>query len=241
MAFKILTDIDSILDTRQGTLDVLLEPVKETFDGVYADLYYKRILDKFDREPFGISMDSYRDAFKNRGIPTIIKSRPSRLLRSLFNVVVDSESLTGKPIRVETIEITVLTHPYELPDSVLDDLKTILEGNLGYRCKVVFDDRDASQVTGPYVSNFSHVFIYHILGEIYPEFTKTFDQRPSPDTKIFLPAVFLKEPDEKNVSPTTQIQRVGMLWSVIWTIVPLPLKFYDAITLEEQRKLEALL
>ncbi|AUR81010.1 hypothetical protein FDJ25_gp003 [Vibrio phage Aphrodite1] len=241
MAFKILTDLDSMLDTRQGTLDVLLEPVKETFDNVYGDLYFKRVLDKFDREPFGITMDRYRDAFKNRDIATIVKSRPTPLLKRLFSVVVDAEALTGKPIRVESIEITVLTAPYDLPDEVLNDLKKILEGNLGYRCSVNFDNRPAANVTGSYVSNFTHVFIYHLLGEAYSEFTKTFDQRPSPDTKLFIPAVFLKEPDELGISPTTQIQRVGLLWSVLWTVVPLPLKFYDGLSAEESRRLEATL
>ncbi|QGZ14504.1 hypothetical protein [Photobacterium phage PDCC-1] len=239
MAFKVLTDIDSLLDTRQGTLDVLLEPVKETFDTVYADLYYKRVLDKFDREPFGVTMDNYRTAFKDRGIHTIVKSRPTRLLRNLFNVLVDAEALTGKPIRVEAIEITVLTQPYDLSDEILNDLKKILEGNLGYRCKIEFDRREPSKVTGSFVSNFTHVFMYHLLGEAYPEFSKTFDQRPSPDTKLFIPAVFIKEPEEVGISPTTQIQRVGLLWSVLWTVVPLPLKFFDAVSLEEQQKLEA--
>lgn len=239
MSYRVLTDLDTLLDTRQGTLDVLLEPSKETFDNVYAHSYFTRILDKFDRPSFGITMDSYRDAFARRDIATIVKSRPSPLLRNLFKVVVDAEGLSGKPIRVETLEITVLTHPYDLPPDLLVELKLILEHHLGYRCKVTFVDRKAEDVTGNYVSNFTHVFIYHLLGESYPEFTKTFDQRPSPDTKLFIPAVFLKEPEEMGVSPTAQIQRISLLWSVIFTVVPLSLKFYDGMSLTEQEKMEA--
>lgn len=239
MSYRVLTDIDTLLDTRQGTLDVLLQSSKETFDNVYGPSYFKRILDKFDRVAFGITEDSYRDAFNRRGINTIIKSRPSPLLRNLFKVVVDAEGLSGKPIRVESLEITVLTHPYDLPDDLLAELKKILEHNLGYRCTVNFESRPANEVTSVYVSNFTHVFIYHLLGESYPQFTETFDKRPSPDTKLFIPAVFLKEPDEIGISPTAQIQRVSLLLGVLWTVIPLPLKFYDAISKEEAERLEA--
>ncbi|UVD32185.1 hypothetical protein [Vibrio phage phiKT1028] len=238
MAFRVLTDLDTLLDTRQGTLDVLLEPSKETFDNVYADTYFDRVLDKFDRQPFGITMARYRDAFERRGIDTILKSRPTRLLRNLFKVVVDAEALTGKPIRVEAIEITVLVAPYDLDDAILDELRVILEGNLGYRCKITFDRRPAKEVTGSFVSGFTHVFIYHLLGEAYPEFTKTFDARPSPDTKLFIPAVFLKEPDETGITPTAQIQRIGLLWAVLWTVVPLSLTFFDAMTKQEREAME---
>lgn len=238
MSYRVLTDIDTLLDTRQGTLDVLLQASKETFDNVYASSYTKRILDKFDRVPFGITMDRYRDAFERRDINTIIKARPTPLLRNLFKVVVDAEGLSGKPIQVQSLEITVLTYPYDLPDDLLDELRKILEHNLGYRCNVAFDKRHANDVTGNYVSNFTHVFMYHLLGEAYPAFTKTFDQRPSPDTKLFIPAVFLKEPEESGISPTAQIQRISLLWAVLWTVVPLPLKFYDGISKEESERLE---
>ena len=239
MAFRVLTDLDSLLDTRQGVLDELLEPYGETFDGVYADTYFNRILDKFDREPFGINSDSYRAAFKQRSINTILKARPTRLLRSLFNVLMDAESLTGKPIRVETVEITVITHPFELPDDVLEEIAKLLEGKLGYHCKVRFTDTKPEQVTGPYLSNFTHVMMYHLFGEWYHNVGPTFAERPSPETKLFLPAVFLKEPDEIGITPTAQIQRLSLLYATLFTLVPLPLSAFNALTVEEMRNMES--
>lgn len=238
MSFRILTDLDSIMDTRQGVLSDMLSKHNEKFDNVYGQHYFTRILDKFDREPFGITSETYRRAYTERGIPAFVKARPSRLMKHLFKVVIDAEALIGKPIKVDTLEITVLTHPYDIPDDVLSDIKVLLEGNLGYLCKVNFVKRDPGKVTAQFVSQFTHVFLYHLLGEQYLEFTNTFDKAPSPDTKLFIPAVFLKEPDEKGITPTAQIQRNSLLWSVFWTVIPLSLSFWDAISLEEVARLE---
>lgn len=238
MAYRVLTDLDSILDTRQGVLDVLLEEHKETFDRVYGDFYPKRILDKFDREPFNITSDSYLDAFEKRGIPAFIKARPTPLLRSMFRILIDAEALTGQPIRVENIEISIITHPYGLPNDILGQLKEILEGTLGYRCTVNFIDTKPEEVTGSFIANYTHVFMYHLFGASYPAFSKTFNERPNPDTRLFVPAVFLKEPDELGISPTAQWQRCSLLWATVFMVVPLPVKIFDCISKEEAAKME---
>lgn len=239
MKFKVLTDLDSIIDTRQGTLSLMLKEKGVSFEEIYGDVYDKRILDKFDKPELGITNKAYREAFKKRGLEVLLEGNPSRLFRSLFNIIVRASDLVGKPIAIQDLHIFVNVFPFVIDEGSLSEFKDQLEKSASFPCTVTFINKHHDEITGRFISGFTHVFMYHLLGESGKRFADTFNEQPNPETKLFIPKVFLTESEELNITPGAQLERLAVLWGVLWSVVPLDHKYYNTYTKKEIEQLES--
>lgn len=106
----IYLDLDTILDTRLGTLAMLGE--KHAVAALDSGRYHKRMNDEFD----GVSREEFRDAYAKRNIDTLKLSVLTNVVFFLRRLIKDSLLSSVIHQRTEKMCFTVNVYPYDFSD-----------------------------------------------------------------------------------------------------------------------------
>lgn len=242
---KVYTELDSLYDTRRGTLELLLlehalkernipESERKTvanklWDNHIDKNYKERILDTFEYKAFGINRKTFIERYNKRSIKDWEHYYPSSLADLMIKTIMDLELIEEKPIDISGITLVVNTYPFdfdeELNNGLIGYLRTALNNIVDVKL-MSFDVRDQ---TLDFYKNYDYVFKYDILTS---EATKAFQESIGgnvkvPDLKILIPDILVKPNDTftGNVSDMIEVLTVTLAPTV--TIIPIKHSVYD--------------
>lgn len=218
-----LVELDSLLDTRLGTLEKFSPP---TALRVYKNPdYYSRDWDNWEGlSGGGITNDQFQTLYAERNVEVLEKSRPTQLLGMLGKITKELDMSRITAPDVEEIKVSINTYPYTL---TIDE-KRMLETLVFHYC-ALGTDVDTVEFKP---EDLSPSFIKDRYdGVIMYEFDKWFTHHVTelnsvliPRNVVFAPALYIKNPDALveetpeeflNVSPFSQfemalVERLGL-------------------------------
>lgn len=115
-ADNIYLDLDTILDTRMGTLAVLGE--EHAVAALDSGRYHRRLIDEFHNVPKQV----FREAYAKRDIETLKRSVLSNVVFFLRRLIKDSLLEAVLNQRVEKMCFTVNVYPYDFSDPGLVEM-----------------------------------------------------------------------------------------------------------------------
>ncbi len=121
--YKILVDLDAILDTRIGTLARMDEDVATEI--VKSKKYIERLTDRFSSINLLVDDAKYSDLYLKRDERTLAKSLISDVVYTLSLGLQELGGIYDRGIIEGELEVTVNTYPYSLSE---DKIKIILDG-----------------------------------------------------------------------------------------------------------------
>lgn len=227
----ILVDLDSILDTRLGTLARLSDEIAEKT--LHAG-YHSRDIDVFDLA----DMQQYRDLYAQRDSLTLSKSMCTgviRLVRQLAAVLTD-QAIT-RPYH-SGARIVVNLHPYSnhLSMEEKDEIHKAVEAWMqGTSAVVELASFESESLTPELVrsTNIAAMFMYH-YDKWMDAHAKAFESTRLGDISLFGPALYSLKPTEEELSreikeaahPFTAIE---MLASPLIHLQLIPVKHFSVI------------
>lgn len=244
---KIYTELDSLYDTRRGTIELLLLDheskekeipeenrkllANQLWNRYIADNYKERLLDTFEYKNFGINRETFVNRYNKRSISDWTHYYPTNLTDRLIKLVMDLELMEEKPIDISGITLVVNTFPFvfdeELNRGLIGHLTTALNNIVNVKL-MSFDTRNQ---TLDFYKNYDYVFKYDILTS---ENTKAFQESIGsnirvPELRIMVPDILVKTNDAftGNVSDMIEVLTVTLAPTV--TIVPVKHEVYDCI------------
>lgn len=113
---NIYLDLDTILDTRLGTLAVMGD--EYPIQALNSGNYHKRLLDEFN----GISVHEFREAYAKRDLETLKRSVLTNVTFFLRRLIKDSLMSAVIQQRVERMCFTVNVYPYDFTDPDLVEM-----------------------------------------------------------------------------------------------------------------------
>lgn len=229
--FRVYTDLDSLMDIRYGLLTKLLEPKKLTFEEVFADTYHKRVIDKFERKDLGITKQDFDYAFKHRNVNDLSYCKPSNLLRNLLTTVVDMNNISGKPIEVAGVDLTVNIWPYEFDNALSDYLTNEIKNNVPFIEDVTLISTPFKDIKLNTLKHYSHALSYYLFnGEEYSNFQLSIAEFSCPDLKCGVPSVHVHENlISEHLDPEIIRLLGGIALAHAITIIPVNFWLYDYI------------
>lgn len=193
---NIYLDLDTILDTRLGTLAVLGEehPVRALNSGKY----HKRLLDEFE----GISVQEFREAYAKRDIDTLKHSVLTNMTFFLRRLIKDSLMSAVIHQRVEKMCFTVNVFPYDFTDP---DLVEMLIGCIRFHTYSTSNVQIVSipdeELTPEFVSQHYQIMIRYNWVNWVDKHKEFFEKRGIPNVTVVVPEIFYDAvPTEEDIN-----------------------------------------
>ena len=180
----IYIDLDTLLDTRIGTLFRLNPDV--AISTIDSSDYYSRLTDEFK----DIDIDEYRSLYEKRDIDTLKHSTITNILFILKEFIADTlKSVIDHPV-YERIVLYVNTHPYEISNRDTNELIDVLQQHTFNSCEISIINKPLKDIDCLWVhTNVSHLFIYH-----YNEWLnlrgKELAHKGLPYTSLYCPRIY---------------------------------------------------
>lgn len=182
---NIYLDLDTILDTRLGTLAKLGEehPIRALNSGKY----HKRLLDEFE----GISVHEFREAYAKRDIETLKLSVLTNMTFFLRRLIKDSLMSAIMQQRVEKMCFTVNVYPYDFSDP---DLVEMLIGCIRFHTYSTSNVQIVSipdeELTPEFVAKHYQIMIRYDWVNWVDKHKEFFEQRGIPGVTVVVPELF---------------------------------------------------
>lgn len=224
--FVVYTDITSLFDMRAGILQKLLGD-RAKFKDVYTK-YGSRIIDDFIKPEFGITNEDFNAAFDERTISDFQYFYPTNLLTSIFPIIMDVEQLTGMPINIKAVNLTVNMWPFEPDQELLDEFRDNITKTLRYKHSLNIISSPNDDLRLSYFKQFTHVFKYDLLGRTSKNFMNNADATQIPGTKFLVPALKVKEDDKVAGTAEELIMKVAVVLSAHLTLIPINPHIFDS-------------
>lgn len=191
----IYLELDSILDTRIATVD-LIDPQFAT-ELVFNNSYWKRNTDDFSVFKPDFNHKDYFDRYSKRNNDTLYRAKLTTLLIFLQSI---KEKLVKHIIdspEQNQLNYVVNSYPYQLSDVVKEDIVLALRHYLGLYANIEIRYIPYSQMTLKFIkTSFSDMFLYNFL-EWLAATHHTFDPKVgAPAVSLYVPALFV---DSKNL------------------------------------------
>jgi hypothetical protein len=190
---KIYCDIDSLLDTRIGTLSLLNKDVYDK--ALMSDMYHSRDEDVFD----GIDKEEFIKTYSKRNINTLANSIITNIF-PLLNHLIDT--LTKESINnpyFGGIELVVNYYPYELSIDDQQELIKVITLLLNGYAKVNLIKINLKQLTPIHCKGNYKIMVMYSYFEWLVANAELFITTQLPEITLFVPALYFnnKPSDEK--------------------------------------------
>lgn len=178
-------DIDTILDTRLGTLAIMGDehPIRALNSGKY----HKRMLDEFE----GISAQEFREAYAKRDIETLKRSVLTNVTFFLRRLIKDSLMSAVMQQRVEKMCFTVNVYPYDFSDP---DLVEMLIGCIRFHTYSTSNVQIVSipdeELTPEFVAKHYQIMIRYDWVNWVDKHKEFFERRGIPGVTVAVPEMF---------------------------------------------------
>jgi len=192
-----LIDLDSLLDTRLGTL---LSIDKERTKIALENNYHIRLEDKFK----GFTNEEFKKNYANRNKLTLRRSMINNLIRILRNFSI-TNIMTDNQYKLKTIDrIIINLHPYKLNQEELKILNVAIKESIITNLEIEFIEMDIKKPNKTFIKeNVKYWFCYH-----YQDFLNTINKNDNfSDTFLFCPKL-LKEVDEEFLKELKNIENI---------------------------------
>lgn len=228
-------EIKSLQDERRGIVQALIQEFNPSLEDIavdalwvslFAENYKKRVIDTFDKPEIGVTTELFRKRYKRRTLSDFKFYYPTHLLDSLLSVILTIDELSGKPIDIGEVQITVNVFPYEFDEELITMLADSITAKLPYKNAVRIISAADNTLTPNFFKQFTHVFKYDIFGEETANFQNNLINQPIPEVKFIVPDVFIKEP-EIPMSPTDMLIATGAVLFNSLQIIPWNHTLYD--------------
>lgn len=193
----VYVDLDSLLDTRLGTLARIGEELAEK---VLANGYHSRDIDVFEF----VDMQHYQNLYAQRDSLTLSKSMCTGVIRIVRQLAAAlTEQAIDRPYHAGP-KIVVNLHPYSETLSVeeKDEMrKAIAAWLLGTSAQVELLSVEHKSLTPELVraNNIASMFMYH-YDQWMEAHAKAFETTRLGDVTLFGPAIFSKKPTDEELA-----------------------------------------
>jgi len=238
---SVLTDVDSIYDSRRGLLCLLLtqaeanlsyELRKQKGDSLWdlyiAKNYKERSLDTFEYPDFGINRAKYLELWEKRSISDWMFYYPSKILDKLVTIILEQEQITDRPIDISGIDLTINTFPYEFDEALEKDLVAYCLTALKGFVTVKLTRFNPKGAVGTQYGSYNYVLIYDILTSASSEHLfNTLAAHPIPETAFLVPNILVTQSEYITGTVDEIIVRTGASLSLVTRWIPINHDVYD--------------
>ena len=184
-----LTELDSILDTRLGTL-LALEPDKVA--ELLANGYHKRLKDEF----VGFDMVGYREKYANRDAKVLMNSMATPMLGMLHDFVLKTLKQTLRTPFHKNPKIELNIHPYKISDELAREMMRCVAAATGGLCDVEIVDYSPAQLNPLFIKERYDVVTMYDYQVWYKEHIDSglWGKYTCPTVTVFAP-MMVKNPD----------------------------------------------
>jgi len=225
----ILVSMDSLLDTRLGTIARIDTNVvnKLLLDGEY----HTRDIDEFS----GVDMETYRELYKNRNVETLANSILTNMMSLLRTMVLKLQEQSETTPVQKKINIVVNLYPYELNGEERTAVGAAILTHLPDTVKIEFVSISPRELTPIYCKNNFTVMIMYNYEEWLEVNAELFLVTQIPEITLFIPAIyFVKKPTpnelekmiKESVHPMKALKTLAM---GIITLEIIDISFYSII------------
>jgi DNA-directed RNA polymerase subunit F len=219
----IYVDLDSILDTRLGTLAKMNQQVAAD---VLNNGYHHRKTDIFK----GVDRALYLKMYAERDEETLKHSFLTNIGKHLRTTVIQVLAQAMTMPHKQEIQLLVNTYPYQMTPEVMQELQSVVSEMMGHLCKVKIEYIPLKDLTPMSVKqNVIMMVMYHFEEWINTNI-KGFAAMPAPvltDVVLFAPALYNEELTDLQIAGTTR-KAMHPFEAVITSLLPLiHLEFLD--------------
>ena len=145
---RILVELDALIDTRLGTM-ACIDP--QAAGDLLDNGYDTRMSDDFSRFTNRVSNETFREAYKNREVHSVILGVPTEMNASLLEILLllEREKLGGAP-DVESISVEVNYWPYKLEPWEVEHIGACIHSQIGTMAVLTMVSLPHSEMTLEY-------------------------------------------------------------------------------------------
>lgn len=211
---NILVDLDSLLDTRLGTIEKMNpEAANLLFCG---KAYYEREIDDWETLTGGlISNEAFKAEYAKRDKHTLELSRPTNILTMLHKITRELDMARITAPDIEHIKVSVNCYPYEFTESERKAIATLVFSYCSLGTDVTTTSLSLADITPTLMqSDYDGVILYDFDGWFTHHCTEL-NTVLIPRNAMFAPALYVKDPKEmfdempeelKGVSPFSMME-----------------------------------
>lgn len=190
----IYVDIDSLLDTRFGTL---VGMGQEVLIGVLDNGYFQRRAETF----YGVEKEVFDEAYKKRDKSVLAQSVITKVLGFVNELVREMNTQAIQTPFHTGPKIYINTYPYELNDSEAAVILKAVVKVTNQLSDVILIHKEPKALTPQYCdSNFAVMFMYDYAPFLEAQ-GEAFVQKRCPSLSVFVPGIyFVREPTAEELS-----------------------------------------
>lgn len=196
---KILIDLDSILDTRLGTLHC--NNPEAALDLVTRTEYWHRTFTDWSKLTNGkVTDDEFNQWWAKRGNTELHASRMTNIILVLMKIVNDYFNNLDEGVVTDELALTVNIYPYSLDGEEMDDMSMILRTYLNADLFIEYISASPEEITPTYLhDNYAAMIIwdFHTWIKLQAE---ALVKRPCPTINVIGPKLFEKDPSALTTS-----------------------------------------
>lgn len=183
---KIYVDLDSLLDTRLGTIAKIKG--EEVFNWITNMSYYLRVEDKFD----GVDEIQFKKLYNERDIETLKLSPATQFCHELGRIALDTvtDSHT-QPLR-GNVSITVNTFPYQLDEDTCKEIENCVLFYTGEVVAVNAKYIPLQQITPNLLKNEYSLMVMYDYAKWLEIHSYAIQNIPLPEITLLAPRIFFK-------------------------------------------------
>lgn len=225
---NIYLDLDTILDTRLGTLAMIGDehPIRALNSGKY----HKRMLDEFE----GISVQEFREAYAKRNIDTLKHSVLTNLTFFLRRLIKDSLVSAVIHQRVEKMCFTVNVFPYDFSDP---DLVEMLIGCIRFHTYSTSNVQIVSipdeELTPEFVAKNYQIMIRYNWVNWVDKHKEYFERRGIPGVTVVVPEIFYdsmpsqEDIDQLNLKKQNPFNMAEQITAALFRLKHMPVSLFS--------------
>lgn len=232
---KIYVSLDSILDTRLGTLTIINPDF--AFDVSTKPEYFTREIDEFetakagklDKEIYNLTIEKFKDKIIRSSIVTRMFVFISKLINHYIQQVIHTPLLAG-------IELEINTFPYEFSDVEIKELHESIVSVIGDVVKVNFVHLSLDSISLAYAKQNYVAMIMYTYHEWYNKHSEEIKKNPTKELVVYAPRIYFGHlPTEEELalnkdSDKDPFELTQQMISLVLPIEYMPIAFYCANT-----------
>lgn len=192
---SILVTLDSLLDTRLGTIAKIND---EVFNKIVLDeKYHTRDTDVFE----DIDIVVYKETYSNRNVETLSKSLLTNIILVLRDIISGLEKQAIMAPHNADTSVVINVYPYVLIDEELSEISKAISMHLSDLVKINFINMSPKELTPLYCKSNFAVMIMYDYGEWLETNAELFLVTQIPEITLFIPAIyFINKPTEEELN-----------------------------------------
>ncbi len=198
----ILIDLDTMIDTRLGTLSLInREAAESLLQPINYDAYLNRKCDDWFKITDGkVSNEEFAHRYRNRDVTTLKASLMTNFSELLTAMVDDLEQQMLHTPQVSAVEVHVNYWPYKLSKEECEAYELCVSQFSGVYTTVKMVNYDPRQITPQYLDKEIAGYITYSFNEWLSHHHYALTQCSIPQVILMAAALYLHEPSEKELT-----------------------------------------